>query len=87
MVNACVAVDRKGEKPVGQIAIALFFVLALCGASFLLLLTVMDNLAEIAAALRGERPVRSATRPWVRSVRAPARPRPVTVRVQQRAAA
>jgi hypothetical protein len=80
-------VDKIGEKPVGQIAIALFFVLALFGASLLLFLTVIDNLAEIAAALRGERPVRATARPWVRSVRAPARARPVTVRVQQQRAA
>lgn len=71
----------------GQIAIALFFILALGGAVFLLLQTVMDNLAEIAAALRGEMPERAVARPWVRSVRSPVRPQPVVTRAPQRRAA
>ena len=72
----------------GQVASVLFFLLALAGAASILLLTVKDHWAEIVGALRGEMPARRVTRPWVRSVRAQVRPRPVVTRVQpQRRAA
>lgn len=70
----------------GQIASALFFVFALVGAAAILYLTVRNHLAEIVAALRGDVPARAVSRPWVRSVRANVRPRPV-VRAKQRVAA
>lgn len=80
-------VDNIGEKPVGQIAVASFFVLALIGAFSILFLTVKDHLAEIVAALRGELPARAVSRPWVRSVRSSVRPRPVVRAAARRAAA
>ena len=66
----------------GQVASALFFILALAGAASILLMTVKDHWAEMMAALRGEMPARRVVRPWVRSVRAEARPRPAPARVQ-----
>ena len=66
----------------GQVASVLFFLLALVGAASIIALTIHEHWAEMLATLRGEMPVRNATRPWVRSVRAQVRPRPV----QQRAA-
>ena len=71
----------------GQIASALFFMFALVGASAILFLTIRDHLTEIMAALRGEVPARAVSRPWVRSVRATARPRSVARLQSQRAAA
>ncbi len=74
----------------GQIAAIAFFASVLIGVAAILYLTVKDHLDEILAALRGEVPTRAAARPWVRSARASARPRPVqqarVVQPQQRAA-
>jgi hypothetical protein len=73
---------------VGQIAAIAFFATVLIGVAAILFLTVKDSLGEIKAALRGEMPVRDTARPWVRSVRVSARPRPVQARaVPQRRAA
>jgi hypothetical protein len=72
---------------VGQIAAALFFVLALTGAAAILYLTVREHWAEMLAALTGQTPARRAARPWVRSARAQVRPRPVQARAQQQRAA
>lgn len=72
----------------GQIAALAFFTAVLVGAAAILFLTVKDHLHEIVAALRGEVPARQTARPWVRSVRASARPRSVSTRAKlpQRAA-
>ena len=74
----------------GQIAALAFFTAVLVGAAAILFLTVKDHLSEILAALRGELPTRAAARPWMRSVRASARPRPAqqarVVQPQRRAA-
>ncbi len=61
----------------GQIAAFAFFSAVLLGVAAILFLTVKDHLSEIIAALSGELPARRTARPWVRSVRASARPRPV----------
>jgi hypothetical protein len=61
---------------VGQIVAIAFFAAVLVGIAAILFLTIKDNLNEILAALRGELPARATARPWVRSVRATARPRP-----------
>ena len=66
----------------GQVASALFFLLALVGAASILLGTIRDHWAEMAAALRGDMPARRVVRPRVRSVRAEARPRPAPVRAR-----
>ena len=66
----------------GQVASALFFVLALAGAASILLLTIRDHWGEMIAALRGEMPARRMVRPRVRSVRAEVRPRPAPARAQ-----
>ena len=42
----------------GQVASALFFLLALAGAASILLGTIRDHWAEMAAALRGDMPAR-----------------------------
>ena len=72
----------------GQFAAIAFFATVLIGVAAILFLTIKNSLGEITAALRGELPTRDAARPWVRSVRASARPRPVQPRAvpQQRAA-
>ncbi len=72
----------------GHIAAALFFAFALIAAASILYLTVREHWAEMIAALRGEAPARTTARPWMRSVRAQVRPRPVSARAQpqQRAA-
>ncbi len=60
----------------GQFAAIAFFATVLIGVAAILFLTIKDNLHEVIAALRGDMPARVDARPWVRSVRASARPRP-----------
>ena len=67
----------------GQIAALALFTAVLVGCAAILFFTVKDHLSEIVAALRGEVPARQTARPWVRSVRASARPRPAQARVVQ----
>jgi hypothetical protein len=74
---------------VTHIAAALFFALVLTGAAAIIHLTVRDYWQEILAALKGEVPMRRASRPWANRARVIVRPRPVTMRaapMQQRAA-
>ena len=81
--------DNSGDKAVTQFAAALFFALVLTGAAALMHLMVREYWQEILAALRGELPVRKASRPWAPRGRPSARPRAVVVRaapLQQRAA-
>ena len=66
----------------GQVASALFFLLALAGAASILLVTIRDHWAEMMAALRGDVPARPTVRARARSLRAEARPRPVAARVR-----
>ena len=70
----------------GQIAALAFFTAVLVGALAILFMIVKEHRHEIVAALRGEIPARQ-TRPWVRSVRASARPRPFAARVAPQRAA
>ncbi len=71
----------------GQIAALAFFSAVMVGALAILFITVKDHLHEILAALRGEVPTRQTARPWVRSVRSSARPRPVAARATPKRAA
>ena len=71
-----------------HIAAALFFALVLTGAAAIVHLTVREYWDEILSALRGEVPMRRASRPWAARSRVIARPRPVAARAvsMQRAA-
>ena len=75
--------DKLGDKAVTHIAAILFFGLVLTGAAAIIHLTVREYWQDILAALRGEVPMRSSTRPWA-ARRVTSRPRPVvTVRAAQ----